>query len=183
MALQYHTKRRIAVTVTIGAVALCAVLFINLCSSTDSHRRDTAVQAVTNPDEADPADILSHPQAFDARTVAETAEMVSADRDLTPAESARAIVVAESAVNRLGQILEGLVANDDPADTWNAMNELADDRWPAQTAVILGELSHRPLVDTERARLDAVNRAAERNAGLVATLRATMPRPLPDIFR
>lgn len=183
MALKHYTKRRIAVTVTISAVALCVVLLMNLCSSPASDRSADSTEAIDSPETADPADILSRPLPFDAQTVAETASMVTSGRQLSAAEAARAVMVAESAVNHLGRILEDLTANDDPADTWNVMTELASLGWAAQTTAIIGALQHTPLGAAEGQRLDEVSKAASRNAGMVAALQAGMTRRLPDIFR
>lgn len=151
-------ESRILLTATVLA---CTVGSCSRCNRTTADDNTPAVAERSVDD--DPADILSHPVRFDAQSVAEYADLVSRDTVLGNADIARVIVVAQSAVNHVGEILDELQRNDDPADTYNTLAELDTLPWPGCLLDILDGLDRQPLDATERQIADDMRAAYDRN--------------------
>lgn len=131
------------------------------CSRTDSGQNaGTPTDAPAYSD--NPADILASPVDFDAQRITEYAATVAGDTVLSSAEAARLIVNTEAAVNHLGQIIDELERNDDPADTWNVLTELTTTDWTTSLAVIIDYLGRAPLDAVERERAVDIDRAVDR---------------------
>ena len=125
----------------------------------------------THADRENPSEILSVPVKFDIQSIEEALNTVQLDRELTSAETATVIVVAESSVNHLNQILDGLVRNEDAADTWHIFRELAAAEWPSQTVTIIESLGARPLDAYEQQRVYDLEKALAHNRVLIRQLR------------
>lgn len=156
--------RPTAERIVLAVVGIATLIALDSCTGGCS-RTDTLVMD-TDPDAPafgdDPAVILDSPVKFDERTLAEYADKVVGDTVLSTAETARLIVVTEAAVNHLGQIVDELERNDDPADTWNVVNELCRLRWPGDIACVTSYLHRAPLDSVERERADAIDKAIDR---------------------
>lgn len=165
MRLLRSISRPAAGRTVLAVVGISALVALNSCTGGCS-RTETLVPAAEVPevpvDGDDPATILDSTQDFDERTLAEYADKVVGDTVLTAAETARLIVVTEAAVNHLGQIVDELERNDDPADTWNAVNELCALRWPGDIACVTAYLHRAPLDSVERERTEAMDAAIDR---------------------
>ena len=171
-------KHSIATRCLCGAVA---ILLLQGCSGTGCTRKSDDTTHGNERLNVQPSDILAHPVSFDAQNVEEMARLVAADRPLTDVEVAQAIVVAESAVNHLGQILDELARNDDPADSWNMMTELASLPWTAQTLDLVDGLDRQELDAVGRQRIDDLRHAVSYNQSMINQLHSQNKR-LPVFF-
>lgn len=160
--------------------ALSVVALLESCSGGCSRRSDDATGGNARLT-AEPNEILSHPVSFDAQSVSEAARLVMSGRPLTTVETAEVIVVAESAVNHLGQELESLTRSDDDADIWNVMTELSEKSWPVELLQIVGGLSGRDLDGVERERITELEGAIGYSRDLIRGLHARNRR-FPEFF-
>lgn len=164
-------------------MAVCVVTFLGGCSSGSCSRQGAtdSTHGATNPSEEDPAVILSKPVVFDAQSLADVERSVTSGRPLSDAEIAQAVVTTEAAVNNLGQTLELLWRNEDDADTWNVINEMAQMQWPAQATNIIAALYEHPIDATVIERLDLMVRQMEFNNKVYNNLHNRV-KTLPEIF-
>lgn len=134
-----------------------------------------------------PEMILATPVQFEAQSIDEALRMVESDRELTRAESAQCIVVAEAGVGYLAHVMYGLKNNDDYADTWNVFNELSRETWPGQTLRVVEGLEVRKLDDSQQLRvqqmrqdlnqtLDFVRKMQKENPGIAIIFPETTQR-------
>lgn len=124
--------------------------------------------------------IYSQPVVFEEQSLAEAEHLALSGRPLTTAETATVITTNEAALNHLCQILEGLIKNDDHADTWHVLTELDGKEWPVQTFRILGALDQMPLDGYERERVSAMFGTADRIEALIVQLQKTTKNLKPD---
>lgn len=150
--------------VTLSASKLTTIAFASLllagCGGSSSSSSDTVTTARSAAQSA--AIIESRPVPFDARSLEELADLIAADAETTPEDRARMIVLAEAGISNLLATLDDLARNDDPADTYGVLTELADRPWTRALVNIIAYLRHAPLDDAERTRADNLLTALQR---------------------
>ena len=167
------------------SIVTSVALLFDSCTGGACSRKNSENPTIVDdsqPEAPHPDDILSHPVDFNVRDIDETYRIVT-DRnmELSAEQISRAIVVAESGLTRLSHTLEELIRNEDNADTWNVMNELADAQWPWQTRAIVERLDSYELDVAQYTRLMNLREYEDYNLDLVHRLKSRMPN-LPNIM-
>lgn len=158
--------------------AIAATLVLAACGGGEGTKPSSPAAGGNNatgmqcPENTDPEDILAHPVPFDKESLENCAKTATRDSDpLTSAHTAWLIVNVEAAINHHMRLLEELAANDDMADTWNAMNEMDTSAWSAQIPLIVSCLERQPLSQAETHRLENIRKALNRTQALRRNLR------------
>lgn len=124
-------KRLVATLAIVLAVAAIVAVTASLCTGgNDSDDRDSVPPT--------PQQILARPPHYDARTLDDYAAAVRLGRtDFDDNAMAHMVMLCQASIDRLGNITDVLVANEDPADSYNTLKELGETTWVRDTALLL----------------------------------------------
>lgn len=124
-------KRLVATLAIVLAVAAIVAVTASLCTGgNDRDDRDSVPPT--------PQQILARPPHYDARTLDDYAAAVRLGRtDFDDNAMAHMVMLCQASIDRLGNITEVLVANEDPADSYNTLKELGETTWVRDTALLL----------------------------------------------
>ena len=124
-------KRLVATLVIVLAVAAIVAVTARLCSGDDGRDGQDSVPPT-------PQQILAQPPHYDERTLDDFAIAVRQGRtDFDNNALARMIMLCQASIDRLGNIIDMLVANEDPAESYNNLKELGETKWVRDTALLL----------------------------------------------
>ena len=157
-------RRRI--TYVMVAVALSAIAATLIYTNTCQRQTDTAAEPKLTPEQSSHK-ILSEPAVFDPQNLESMAAEIKADHTFDVEQISLMIVAVESALNRLEQDTELLVANDDAADSWNVLSEYAAQPWIGHSATIVGFLDRAPLNAEQASRVTVIHETSKRINTLV----------------
>ena len=124
-------KRLVATLAIVLAVAAIVAVTASLCTGgNDRDDRDSVPPT--------PQQILARPPHYDARTLDDYAAAVRLGRtDFDDNAMAHMVMLCQASIDRLGNITDVLVANEDPADSYNTLKELGETTWVRDTALLL----------------------------------------------
>lgn len=124
-------KRLVATLAIVLAVAAIIAVTASLCTGgNDRDDRDSVPPT--------PQQILARPPHYDARTLDDYAAAVRLGRtDFDDNAMAHMVMLCQASIDRLGNITDVLVANEDPADSYNTLKELGETTWVRDTALLL----------------------------------------------
>ena len=124
-------KRLVATLAIVLAVAAIVAVTASLCTGgNDRDDRDSVPPT--------PQQILARPPHYDARTLDDYAAAVRLGRtDFDDNAMANMVMLCQASIDRLGNITDVLVANEDPADSYNTLKELGETTWVRDTALLL----------------------------------------------
>ena len=124
-------KRLVATLAIVLAVAAIVAVTASLCTGgNDRDDRDSVPPT--------PQQILARPPHYDARTLDDYAAAVRLGRtDFDDNAMAHMVMLCQASIDRLGNITDMLVANEDPADSYNTLKELGETTWVRDTALLL----------------------------------------------
>lgn len=124
-------KRLVATLAIVLAVAAIVAVTASLCTGgNDRDDRDSVPPT--------PQQILARPPHYDARTLDDYAAAVRLGRtDFDDNAMAHMLMLCQASIDRLGNITDVLVANEDPADSYNTLKELGETTWVRDTALLL----------------------------------------------
>ena len=124
-------KRLVATLAIVNAVAAIVAVTASLCTGgNDRDDRDSVPPT--------PQQILAQPPHYDARTLDDYAAAVRLGRtDFDDNAMAHMVMLCQASIDRLGNIMDVLVANEDPADSYNTLKELGETTWVRDTALLL----------------------------------------------
>lgn len=124
-------KRLVATLAIVLAVAAIVAVTASLCTGgNDRDDRDSVPPT--------PQQILARPPHYDARTLDDYAAAVRLGRtDFYDNAMAHMVMLCQASIDRLGNITDVLVANEDPADSYNTLKELGETTWVRDTALLL----------------------------------------------
>ena len=124
-------KRLVATLAIVLAVAAIVAVTASLCTGgNDRNDRDSVPPT--------PQQILARPPHYDARTLDDYAAAVRLGRtDFDDNAMAHMVMLCQASIDRLGNITDVLVANEDPADSYNTLKELGETTWVRDTALLL----------------------------------------------
>lgn len=124
-------KRLVATLAIVLAVAAIVAVTASLCTGgNDRDDRDSVPPT--------PQQILARPPHYDARTLDDYAAAVRLGRtDFDDNAMAHMVMLCQASIDRLGNIMDVLVANEDPADSYNTLKELGETTWVRDTALLL----------------------------------------------
>lgn len=124
-------KRLVATLAIVLAVAAIVAVTASLCTGgNDRDDRDSVLPT--------PQQILARPPHYDARTLDDYAAAVRLGRtDFDDNAMAHMVMLCQASIDRLGNIMDVLVANEDPADSYNTLKELGETTWVRDTALLL----------------------------------------------
>lgn len=124
-------KRLVATLAIVLAVAAIVAVTASLCTGgNDRDDRDSVPPT--------PQQILARPPRYDARTLDDYAAAVRLGRtDFDDNAMAHMVMLCQASIDRLGNITDVLVANEDPADSYNTLKELGETTWVRDTALLL----------------------------------------------
>lgn len=156
------THRHRNITATAAAVLIAAAA--QLCASCSSCGRGDGTKTATDSTTlaATPEAILEGPLALDPEALHSYAAAVHDNATFDEADIAHVIRLTEGAFSHLLQELEQLQANDDAADSFHVLNELAKSGWPDDTSTLLSFLRAIPLPANMQQRTDQLVRTAAR---------------------
>lgn len=124
-------KRLVATLAIVLAVAAIVAVTASLC--TGGNDRDDHDSVPPTPQQ-----ILARPPHYDARTLDDYAAAVRLGRtDFDDNAMAHMVMLCQASIDRLGNIMDVLVANEDPADSYNTLKELGETTWVRDTALLL----------------------------------------------
>ena len=124
-------KRLVATLAIVLAVAAIVAVTASLC--TGGNARDDRDSVPPTPQQ-----ILARPPHYDARTLDDYAAAVRLGRtDFDDNAMAHMVMLCQASIDRLGNITDVLVANEDPADSYNTLKELGETTWVRDTALLL----------------------------------------------
>lgn len=124
-------KRLVATLAIVLAVAAIVAVTASLC--TGGNDRDDCDSVPPTPQQ-----ILARPPHYDARTLDDYAAAVRLGRtDFDDNAMAHMVMLCQASIDRLGNIMDVLVANEDPADSYNTLKELGETTWVRDTALLL----------------------------------------------
>ncbi len=153
-------------TIRTGAAALTVTLSLLTawlcpsCSGCSGHRGGESGEP--SAEKPAPEAILATPVVLDEQALRSYANAVSNNADFDAADMATMIRLSEGALNRLGQETERLEVNDDPADSYNVLTELAGRQWVGDACTIIAFLRTVPLGPEMRPHTDQLVRTAAR---------------------
>lgn len=124
-------KRLVATLAIVLAVAAIVAVTASLCTGgNDRDDRDSVPPT--------PQQILARPPHYDARALDDYAAAVRLGRtDFDDNAMAHMVMLCQASIDRLGNITDVLVANEDPADSYNTLKELGETTWVRDTALLL----------------------------------------------
>lgn len=124
-------KRLVATLAIVLAVAAIVAVTASLCTGgNDRDDRDSVPPT--------PQQILARPPHYDARTLDDYAAAVRLGRtDFDDNAMAHMVMLCQASIDRLGNITDVLVVNEDPADSYNTLKELGETTWVRDTALLL----------------------------------------------
>ena len=124
-------KRLVATLAIVLAEAAIVAVTASLCTGgNDRDDRDSVPPT--------PQQILARPPHYDARTLDDYAAAVRLGRtDFDDNAMAHMVMLCQASIDRLGNITDVLVANEDPADSYNTLKELGETTWVRDTALLL----------------------------------------------
>ena len=124
-------KRLVATLAIVLAVAAIVAVTASLCTGgNDRDDRDSVPPT--------PQQILARPPHYAARTLDDYAAAVRLGRtDFDDNAMAHMVMLCQASIDRLGNITDVLVANEDPADSYNTLKELGETTWVRDTALLL----------------------------------------------
>ena len=156
---------------------LILLLSLNGCSGTEDTGTERSEAPVQTPAEnrQNIAEIYASAVTFEKQSLAEAEQLASTNRELSSAEKAQIIVVTESAVRNLEQIMETLARNQDPADSRNVISELNQEQWPVQIIKIINALQNKNLDSFEQERIAGIRSALDYAIALSKTLGQNIP--------
>lgn len=157
------TRRHRNITATAAAVLIAAAA--QLCASCSSCGRGDGTKTATDSTAlaaATPEAILEGPLALDPEALHSYAAAVHDNATFDEADIAHIIRLTEGAFSHLLQELEQLQANDDAADSFQVLNELAKSGWPDDASTLLSFLRTVPLPANLQQRTDQLVRTAAR---------------------
>ena len=103
-----------------------------------------------------------------------------------PEDMARMLVAAEAGVGHLQSMLDELARNEDPADTYGLLTELAQRPWTRSLTSVIRFLAAAPLSTPEHRRATALASAIGRSRTTVSELESAQlggnPTGLTDIL-
>lgn len=124
-------KRFLTGVAAILAVAAVAVT-VSLCTGAGEAGAGTDSVPPT------PGQVLEQPPHYDERTLDDYAAAVREGRtDFDNNALARMIMLCQASVDRLGSMVDVLVANDDPGDSYNTLTEIGSSAWVHDTSLLL----------------------------------------------
>lgn len=124
-------KRLVATLVIVLAVAAIVAVTAILCTGGDGRDDRDSVPPT-------PQQILAQPPHYDERTLDDYAAAVRLGHtDFDDNALARIIMLCQASIDRLGNTVDLLVANEDPADSYNTLKELGETIWVRDTALLL----------------------------------------------
>lgn len=124
-------KRLVATLAIVLAVAAIVAVTASLCTGGNDHDDRDSVPPT-------PQQILARPPHYDARTLDDYAAAVRLGRtDFDDNAMAHMVMLCQASIDRLGNITDVLVANEDPADSYNTLKELGETTWVRDTALLL----------------------------------------------
>lgn len=117
------------------AIALTVAIFmvaVSACSGKNKSVGDSDSIPAT------PQQILTKPAHFDAQTLDDYAAAIREGNErFDDTAMARMAMLCQASIDRLGNIVDNLIANDDPADSYNTLNELGSATWVRDTSLLL----------------------------------------------
>lgn len=124
-------KRLVATLAIVLAVAVIVAVTASLCTGDDDHDKTDSIPPT-------PQQILAQPPHYDERTLDDFAIEVRQGRtDFDNNALARMIMLCQASIDRLGNMVDVLVANEDPADSYNTLKELGESTWIRDTSLLL----------------------------------------------
>lgn len=124
-------KKLVATLAIVLAVAAIVAVTARLCSGGNGHDDRDSIPPT-------PQQILAQPPHYDERTLDDFAIAVRQGRtDFDDNAVARMIMLCQASIDRLGNMVDVLVANEDPADSYNTLKELGETTWVRDTALLL----------------------------------------------
>ncbi len=106
--------------------------------------------------------ILESESVFDAESLTDVVRLIEAGESFSPTDMASIINQTEAQSNRLSAELELMLANDDPADTYNVMTELSNAQWIKDLNYVLDYLKKVPLSEQQTIHLNTLLNANRR---------------------
>lgn len=146
----------------VAAAAVSAVTVAGGCSRCGTGDGGTVADTLSLQQQAEV--LLTQGPEYSHDNLATLAARVRADEPLNVEQTAHAVVLCQGSVNRLQQELDQLQRNDDPADAFNVLSELARASWTADTRTLYNYLSKAdtPLDKEEASRRLALTSAIMR---------------------
>ena len=128
------TRQRKSLVATLAIVlAVAAIVAVTASLCTGGNDRDDRDSVPPTPQQ-----ILARPPHYDARTLDDYAAAVRLGRtDFDDNAMAHMVMLCQASIDRLGNITDVLVANEDPADSYNTLKELGETTWVRDTALLL----------------------------------------------
>ena len=124
-------NRLVATLIIVLAVAAIIAVTAKLCTSGGTRDDRDSIPPT-------PQQILAQPPHYDERTLDDYAAAVRLGRtDFDDNALARMIMLCQASIDRLGNMVDVLVANQDPADSYNTLKELGETTWVRDTALLL----------------------------------------------
>ncbi len=96
--------------------------------------------------------IESRPATFDARSLEDMDRAIASGAVPGSEDIARMLVAAEAGAGHLQSMLDDLARNEDPADTYGLLTELAGRPWTRALVAVTRFLTGAPLSGAERSR-------------------------------
>lgn len=125
-------RKRLVATLAI-VLAVAAIVAVTASLYTGGNDRDDRDSVPPTPQQ-----ILARPPHYDARTLDDYAAAVRLGRtDFDDNAMAHMVMLCQASIDRLGNITDVLVANEDPADSYNTLKELGETTWVRDTALLL----------------------------------------------
>lgn len=148
-------KRLVATLVIVLAVAAIVAVTASLCTGDSDQDNIDSIPPT-------PQQILAQPPQYDERTLEDYAAAVRLGRtDFDDNALARMILLCQASIDRLGNMVDVLVANEDPADSYNTLKELGETKWVRDTAMLLHFLR------TATRNQDMINRLGQLSSACV----------------